>query len=173
MSKYSKKLIDSICELIRTDSYTIAEICSLLGISESTYHEWKDKKPEFSEAIKKAKGEFNEFIIAEAKKSLIKKIRGYMIQEVRTVNVASKEVDNEGSPIIVEKEKIVTDKYFQPDTATIIFTLCNRDPDNWKNRQDTNISGEMTLISDLDKLPDEELENIIRNGGKIDTESET
>lgn len=166
MAKYSKKLVDHICELLSTDSYTIAEVCSLSGISESTYHEWKDKKPEFSESIKKAKKYFNEFIIVEAKRSLVKKIRGYTVQEVKTVNVVSKQMDEMGKPIIIEKEKIITDKYFQPDTAAIIFTLCNRDPDNWKNRVDNNITGDMTLASELDKLQDEELKNIIRNGVK-------
>ena len=62
------------------------------------------------------------------------------------------------------KEHTVTDKHYQPNPTTIIFTLTNRDPDNWKNRQDTNVSADITLKSELEKLSDEELETIIHNG---------
>ena len=54
MAKYNIKIVEKICSLIRADSYTIAEVCRLSGISESTFHEWKASKPEFSEYIKKA-----------------------------------------------------------------------------------------------------------------------
>lgn len=167
MAKYTKDLLERICSLVKEDSYTIAEICVNVGISERSFYDWQKKYAEFAEAIKRARDEFNNLLIAEAKKSLIKKIRGYTVQETKVVNVDSRKTDEQGNPIYREKEKTVIDKHFQPDTAAIIFTLCNRDPDNWKNKQDTNITGEMTLTSELEKLPDEELENIIRNGGKV------
>jgi len=54
MMKYDKDIVNRICTLIREDSYTIAEICQLVGINEDTFYEWKRKKPEFSDSIKKA-----------------------------------------------------------------------------------------------------------------------
>ena len=166
MAKYSKEIVNHICKLISSDSYTVEEICSLSGINEATYYRLKKYKNEFCEAIKKAQEVFNEFIIAEAQKSLLKKVRGYTVQEKRTVVIDTGKLDENGNAIFREKENVITDKHFQPDTAAIIFTLCNRDPDNWKNRQDTNLSGEMKLVSELEKLPDEDLKNIIRNGSK-------
>lgn len=172
IGKYNAKIVDRICLLIKTDSYTVAEICEQVSINQDTYYDWLKNKPEFSDAIKKAKGEFDDFLISEAKKSLVKKIRGYSVQEKKTVTADTGKTTDEGKPIVKVKEHSVVEKHIQPDTAAIIFTLCNRDSDNWKNRQDTNITGEMTLTSDLDKLSDEELENVVRNGGKIDTDSE-
>lgn len=171
IGKYNAKIVERICLLIKTDSYTVAEICEQVSINQDTYYDWFKNKPEFSDAIKKAKGEFDDFLLVEARKSLVKKIRGYTIQEKKTVTVDTGKVNDEGKPIVKVKEHSVTDKHFQPDTAAIIFTLCNRDSDNWKNRQDTNLSGEVTLTSDLEKLTDEELENVVRNGGKIETDS--
>lgn len=55
MAKYSAELTERICSHLRADSYTIAEICKIVGIAESTFYEWKDSKVEFSEAIKKLK----------------------------------------------------------------------------------------------------------------------
>jgi transcriptional regulator with XRE-family HTH domain len=139
--KYDKKIVENICRLISTDSYTIPEICRQVGIAKSTYHEWESKKPEFSDCIKKAKNDFNELVIVEAKKSLMKKIRGYMEQEKKTITVDTGKRDEEGKPIVRVKEHVVADKYFQPDTAAIIFALTNRDPENWKNRINNEITG--------------------------------
>jgi hypothetical protein len=90
------------------------------------------------------------------------------VQEKKTITVDTGKFDEDGKPIVKVKEHSITTKHIQPDTAAIIFTLCNRDPDNWKNRQDTNVTGEMTLTSQLDRLTDAELENIVSNGGKFD-----
>lgn len=37
----------------------ISEICLKVGIAESTYYDWKAKKSEFSEVIKKAEDYYN------------------------------------------------------------------------------------------------------------------
>jgi hypothetical protein len=97
-------------------------------------------KAEFSECIKKAQNKFDELILSEAKKSLRKKVCGYMIQETKTVTVGTGKRDENDEPVAV-KEYTVTDKYFQPDTAAIIFTLTNRDPENWKNRINNELTG--------------------------------
>jgi hypothetical protein len=55
MAKYSKKIVDKICNLLKSDSYTIAEVCRLVGIAESTFFDWQANKVEFSECIKKPK----------------------------------------------------------------------------------------------------------------------
>jgi hypothetical protein len=161
MAKYDKKTVEKICDLISTDSYTIAEICTIVGISESTYFEWQAKKSEFSESIKKAQDRFSELLIAEAKKSLVKMVKGYTFQEKRTVTADSGKKDDDGKPIVKVKEHVVTDKHYQPVPSAIYFTLTNRDPDNWKHRQENSISGEIGIKSALENLSDEELQKII------------
>ncbi len=51
MAKYSRQLVDRICSLIREDSYTIAEICDLVGINKDTYYTWMKTKSDFSDSI--------------------------------------------------------------------------------------------------------------------------
>ena len=138
MAKYCKEIVDRICELIETDSYTDKEICIQVGINQDTYISWKNDKPEFSEAVKKADKNRLKMFALEAKRSLLKKIQGYTVQEKKTVYVDKSE-NGKSTPKI--KEQTVTDKHFQPDTVAIIFTLCNQDPENWKNRQLTEITG--------------------------------
>ncbi|MDP4009801.1 MAG: hypothetical protein Q8P53_02335 [Candidatus Shapirobacteria bacterium] len=56
MAKYSKDLLEKICELIKKGlSNRDASFC--MGISESTFYEWQKEKPEFSDTIKKAEME--------------------------------------------------------------------------------------------------------------------
>jgi len=159
--KYSKDIVNKICSLIREDSYTIAEICSIVGISKDTFYKWKETKSDFSDSIKKAQNDFDEMLVAEAKKSLVKMIKGYTEQEKKTVTVDTGKRDDNNKPIIRVKEHSVIDKHYQPNPTLIIFTLTNRDSDNWKNKQDNNISGDVTLKSNLEHMSDEQLQNIV------------
>lgn len=156
-NKYSKKIAEKICALIETDTYTVAEICRMVKIGRSTYFDWIREIPEFSDAIKKAHDNRMEFFVAEAKKSLVKKLQGYTVQEKHITTVGSGKFDVNGKEIPKIKEQKVVDKHFQPDTAAIIFTLTNGEPESWKNRQNAEVTGKDG--KDLfGKLTDDELD---------------
>ena len=86
MAKYGKKIVDRIFELMSSDTYTIADVCRIVGITRETFYEWKKEKSDFSDTIKKAGEERMNFFVAEAKKSLAKKIQGYTVQEKHTLS---------------------------------------------------------------------------------------
>lgn len=161
MARYSKKIVEDICNLVKSDSYTIAEICKMVGISERTYYDWQSKNAEFAEAIKKAQYRFNEDMLAECKKSLVKLIKGYTIQEKKTVTADTGKKDENDKPIVRVKEHSVVDKYYPPSLGAIIHFQTNRDPDNWKNRQDSNVTADVSIKSALEKMSDEELQKIV------------
>lgn len=141
MGAMTKKVRDKICELYRSDTYTASEVCSIVGVSRPTYYKYINSHQEYADAIEIAKTERMEFFTVEAKKSLLKKIRGYTIEEKKTVTAPSKILDKNGVPKPRIKEHTVTKKYVQPDTAAIIFTLTNGDPSHWKNRQYSEVTG--------------------------------
>ena len=140
MAKYDKELTEKICSLIKADSYTIAEICIIVDIAESTFYEWQKTEPEFSEAIKKAREEGKAHFVAEAKKSLMKLVQGYTVKEERTVGTDSGKKEN-GKVVVKVKEFTTTVKHIAPNPTAIIFTLTNCDPENWKNRQSAELTG--------------------------------
>lgn len=160
MAKYSKMIVEKICSLIQADSYTIPEICRLVGISESTFHEWKASKPEFSESIKKARAAFFELLSVEAKKSLMKKVKGYEVEETKTVYVDSGQKNKDGRTVPRVKEQTKVTKHIQPDTAAIIFTLTNTDPDHWKNRQSSDVNGAVH-ITGFENWTEKQLEDFV------------
>ena len=79
--------------------------------------------------------------VLEAKKSLMKKIQGYDVIETKIVKIPGGEKDEDGNPKPVIKEQVTIKKHIQPDTAAIIFTLTNGDPEHWRNRQTTEVTG--------------------------------
>ena len=160
MAKFSKKMVDKIVELVKSDTYTIAEICRQVGITPKTYHQWVNDYPDFADAIEKPSQERKQFFVQEAKKSLLKKIQGYDVTETKVVTVPGKVKDEKGNPKPIIKEQTNTKKHIQADTAAIIFTLTNGDPDHWRNRQSTEVTGKDG--KDLFKtLSDEELDKQI------------
>ena len=142
MAKFSKKIVEQIVGLVKSDTYTIAEICRQVGINPKTYHQWINDYPDFAFEVEQAKDERMQMMVIEAKKSLLKKIQGYDVMETKVVTIPGKMgKDEKGTPKPVIKEQTTTKKHIQPDTAAIIFTLTNGDPDHWRNRQSTELTG--------------------------------
>lgn len=160
MAKYSRKVVERIVELVKSDTYTIAEICQQVGISPATFHRWQEEHEEFHQAIEEANDARMQYFVQEAKKSLLKKIQGYEVTETKVVTVPGKVKDEKGNPKPIIKEQTNTKKHIQPDTAAVIFTLTNGDPARWRNRQTTEVTGKDG--KDLFKtLSDEDLDREI------------
>ena len=154
--KYGKKTVERIVELVKSDTYTIAEICRQVGISPATFHRWQDEHEEFHQAIDEAYDDRMQYLAKEAEKSLLKKIQGYEVTETKVVTVPAN--GDPSKPTI--KEQTTQKKHVAPDTAAIIFTLTNGDPKRWKNRYNTEVTGKDG--KDLFKtLSDEDLDKEI------------
>lgn len=154
MAKYNKKTVNKIIELLSSDTYTVKEVCKIVGITTKSFHEWRATKPEFDQMVVEAENDRMEAFAVEAKKSMLKKLRGYEVTETKVTTVPGKK----GLPTI--KEQKTYKKHIAPDTAAIIFTLTNGDPEHWKNRQTNEITGKNG--GDLFKgITDEELDKRI------------
>lgn len=159
MAKYSKKIVKRITDLIKKDSYTIAEICANVGISERCFYEWQKQNAEFAENIARAREQFDEIIVKEAKESLRKLVNGYEVEEKTVVYIDSKGPDGQSKPKI--KEQKVVKKHFQPNPHSIEFVLTNKSQGEYKNRQTNELTGVggKELFA---QLSDEELEKRIQ-----------
>lgn len=141
MAKYGKSITKRICDLIRADTYTIVEVCKMVNINRASYYAWLEEYPEFAQAIKEAENDRMQLFVKEAKRSLLKKIKGYTVEETKVVSIPSKKLDSEGNPIPIIKEQTTKEVHIQPDTAAIIFTLTNGDAEHWQNRQYNEVAG--------------------------------
>lgn len=153
-SKYDEKTAKQICKLIEKDSYTISEICEKVNIGVSTYYQWREAHPQFLESVKIAQENRKKGFAELARKSLKKLVEGFEYEEVKTE-------EEEG----LEVRRTVVKKTVKPDTAAVIFTLCNTDPENWKNRQNTDLTtggdklNKVTVVT-TDKHTEENLDKL-------------
>lgn len=165
MAKYSKKTVERIVGLVKSDTYTVAEICRQVGIAQRTYYKWLEDFPDFADEVEQAKAERMQAMVIEAKKSLMKKIQGYDVTETKVVTIPGKQKDEKGNPKPIIKEQTTTKKHIQPDTAAIIFTLTNGDPEHWRNRQSTEVTGKDgkdLFANKTDEELDKEIEELKR-----------
>lgn len=156
-AQYSKKLAEEVASLIKEDSYTIAEICQKVNISERSFYNWRDKHAEFADAIKEAQEEFEATILVECEKSLRKLITGYSVDETKTIYINTKD----DTPKI--KERTVTKKHFQPNLGAIIHFQTNKDPENWRNRQNVDITTKGKEFAPARVLTKQEAKDLLKD----------
>lgn len=163
-AKYNEEIKNKICSLIEADSYTVREICKAIDIHIATYYDWLNNKPEFTEAVKKARGQFYEHIQVECEKSLVKLIKGYNYKEKTSIIKTNKN----GEAYVAEAREV--EKHIPPSVPAVIFSLTNRDSENWKNRQNTEITGKdgKDLLPYQDMSREEIMQEIERIRAKMD-----
>jgi hypothetical protein len=126
------------------DGLTDEQIANNLGIGTATLYEYKNKYPEFAEAIKNGKDDID----IEVENALLKRALGYEYEEITKeplYNAVSGEpiLNEDGTPKIAIT-KIVR-KQVLPDTTAQIFWLKNRRPRQWRDKQDLGIEGGLNI----------------------------
>lgn len=118
------------------------EACTNNGVSETCFYDWKRSSKEFADELLEARIEGKKRAVNEIENSLFKVACGYEVEETKT---STKEYADGRKDVTTE----VTKKFIRPDTAAIIFALCNLAPDKWnnKNRLDFGAAGSGGQIS--------------------------
>lgn len=130
------------------DGLVDEQIAKNMGISKSTLYEWKKRYPEFADALKKGK----EVVDREVENALLKRALGYSCTETK------REIDELGNVKVT-----VTTKEVVPDTTAQIFWLKNRKPNEWRDKRDIDISGDMEVNNPFRGLTTEELKKLIED----------
>ncbi|NLK53209.1 MAG: helix-turn-helix domain-containing protein [Syntrophomonadaceae bacterium] len=124
------------------DGLTDEQISHNIGIHPSTLYEWQKKYPDISESLKRGK----EVIDRQVENALLKRALGYEYEEVKQII----EKDEKGK----DRKRIEkTVKQVAPDTTAQMFWLKNRKPDEWRDRQNIEHSGNInTGLNKLDSI---------------------
>ena len=108
------------------DGLSDEQIAANMGITDSTFYEWKKKYPEISEALKEGK----DAVDRQVENALLKSALGYKYDEV------TRELRDD--ELVVTK---VVHKEVQPNTTAQIFWLKNRKRAEWRDRVENAITG--------------------------------
>ena len=142
--KYCPEIIEKLCKHLRQGS-SIKSACAAVGISRETFHKWKKEKSDFSDKAAKA------MAIPDRKveNAMYKSARGYSYTETEYKAVQVKEKIKH---IPIKK----TRKIIQASVGAQKFILINRNPEEWRDKQDLNLSGDMniTVISAIPRKKD-------------------
>ncbi|EGO5156487.1 helix-turn-helix domain-containing protein [Enterococcus faecalis] len=132
------------------DGLTDEQIAQNIGISRSTLNEWKKRFPDIKDTIKRGK----EVVDRQVENALFKSAVGYEYTEI------TKELTDSGMKVT----KRVT-KQVAPNPTSAIFWLKNRKPDEWRDKKETKVSGEMSVNNPFAGLSEEELRKLAEGDG--------
>lgn len=130
------------------DGLTDKNISEKIGISESTFYDWKNKYSEISEALKKNKA----IADIEVENALHKKAVGFKETVKRPIKV--KRIEYVGGKKEKEYEEVIQAEeeiFVPPDTTAQIFWLKNRKPAEWRDKRDEEERREegVTIVNDI------------------------
>lgn len=124
-TKYKEEYTElayNYCLLGATDS----DLARFFDVEESTINNWKTNHPEFLESLKRGKQQAD----AQVAKSLFHRATGYSHPETKIATTDGQITDS--------KE---FEKHYAPDPTAAIFWLKNRQPELWRDKQQTEHSG--------------------------------
>lgn len=128
-TKFKPELIERVAKLCAV-GMTDREVAEIIEVSEATLNNWKLEHPEFLESLKLAKEKADERV----EKSLYRRALGYTHDAVKiSVNAQGEETI---TPYV---------EHYPPDTTACIFWLKNRKSAEWRDKQEHEHSGKLTL----------------------------
>lgn len=125
-----KKNLEQITAWARNKNYNISDIASLMGISASTFYEWKKNNPEIEAAFEEGRRVLDE----KVENSFFDMCVGFTKTVKKVFKLRRKEY-NENGKVIAEYEELVDreeEEYIPPSVAAQKFYLCNRMPDRYR-----------------------------------------
>ena len=142
---YTEKNMAVVASLCRK-GWTNAELAEYIGISESTLYDWTKKHPEFSEALSEGK----DYCVAQVENALYQKALG-IEKEVTEVSTYTEDIIKNGEKIGEKRTEKKDTKviYVPPDTRAAQFFLTNRCGDDWKQKQSTEITGNIHIDANV------------------------
>lgn len=127
-SKYRHEFVEQAEKLCRLGA-TDWEVADFFEVNIATVYRWKNEYEEFCDALKSGKVASDERV----ERSLYSRALGYEHDEV-DIRV----IDG----VIV---KTPIRKFYPPDTTAAIFWLKNRRPEKWRDKQEVEQTGNITV----------------------------
>ena len=126
------------------DGLTDEQIAENMGVS-STLNCWKEKYSDISDTLKRGK----EVVDRQVENALLKRALGYRYDEITMENG-------------IETKRVT--KEVMPDTTAQIFGSKTEKPEEWRDKKDVDLVGEVNTNNPYKDLTTEELRKLIESG---------
>lgn len=162
--QWTEAKVEIMCKAI-AEGKSYKDAFTAARVGKTAFYKHLADDANFAERVKKAEAEYQDWydsqLVVECKRSLIELVRGYEWDETTTETVPSRD-----GKTTVTKTKVVH-KRAAPNPTAIIFALCNRDPENWKNRISNEVTGKIETEAKTDvslaNVPDDLLAKVIES----------
>ena len=141
------------------DGLTDEQIASNMGITRKTLAEWKTKYSDICDTIKRGKA----VVDIQVENALLKRALGYSYDEVTRERVL--DYDPSTGQVVGSHMEITktVKKEVQGDTTAQIFWLKNRRPEQWRDKRDVSVEGEISTNNPFKGLSTDELRKLIES----------
>jgi transposase-like protein len=148
-NQYFAKGIDKKLPIVEgwaRDGATIDQIAINIGVNRKTIYDYMKRYPEFKEAIEKGR----EITDRRVENALYNNAMGQEVweetQELRPIVIKGEIQYNEDGTIKAEMVTVERKKKFIPGSSTAqIFWLKNRKPNEWRDKQEIQHDGQVSL----------------------------
>ena len=141
------------------DGLTDEQIASNMGITRKTLAEWKTKYSDICDTLKRGKA----VVDIQVENALLKRALGYSYDEVTRERVL--DYDPSTGQVVGSHMEITktVKKEVQGDTTAQIFWLKNRRPEQWRDKRDVSVEGEISTNNPFKGLSTDELRKLIES----------
>lgn len=137
MAKYTEWLTEEGLIQIEgwaRDGLIDEQIAKNVGVSYSTFRDWKKRFPALSAVLKRGK----EVVDRQVENALLKTAVGYVYEEETVTNTG---------------EVVTVKKYSKPNTTAQIFWLKNRKRGQWTDKSEVEVTGAVVFSNEAE-IPD-------------------
>ncbi len=154
-SSFNFKYVEMAARLTAA-GFSLKDIGYAFGMSARTISTWSEKHPQFKRALEEGRSVAKSHVVAKALKAAC----GYEYTETNEKYYPSKtDTDDDGSPVMILKDRSVFNKHQAPNPKLIMWLLCNLDPDTWKSEHKILVGKEETIHIKLDgKMASKQIE---------------
>jgi len=128
--KYRKEIVETLVKHLKKGS-TITSACDAVGISKEAFYNWMKTKSDFYDSIKKVQSVADK----QVENALFRSAVGFTITEKEYRSIKMKGFETGKELVKATKKKVL------PNVTAQIFWLKNRNPDEWRDRQELEHSG--------------------------------
>lgn len=141
------------------DGLTDEQIASNMGITRKTLAEWKTKYSDICDTLKRGKA----VVDIQVENALLKRALGYSYDEVTRERVL--DYDPSTGQVVGSHMEITktVKKEVQGDATAQIFWLKNRRPEQWRDKRDVSVEGEISTNNPFKGLSTDELRKLIES----------
>jgi len=128
-TKYRPEYVEQVYTLA-LQGMTDVQLAAAFGVSTVTLHAWQHSFPDFLNALKQGKEEFDDNTVV---RSLLERATGYSYPDTHISTI---------------KDEIVITPYtkrYPPDPTSMIFWLKNRQPAKWRDKVEQLHSGKIDI----------------------------